>query len=107
MKIDKMIKELQAVKDKYGNIEVVMASDSEGNSYSTIDENFRYSRVYDNEKDFINAMSNGIVSGPAKEAIDGFYKNAPVIVICIFPLIENMQFAEEACKYAEKETEIS
>lgn len=99
MKINKMIKELQEVEKKFGNIEVVMASDSEGNNYSTIDENFRYSRVYDKEKDFIKAMSNGIISGPAKEAVDDFYKRAPVIGICIFPLIENLEFAEDAVNY--------
>lgn len=99
MKINKMIKELQEVEKKFGDIEVVMASDSEGNSYSTIDENFRYSRVYDKEKDFINAMSNGTISYSAKEAVDGFYKRAPVIGICIFPLVENLEFAEDAVNY--------
>lgn len=99
MKINKMIKELQEIEKRFGDIEVVMASDSEGNNYSTIDENFRYSRVYDREKDFINAMSKGVVSGTAKEAIDGFYKNAPVIGICIFPLVENFEFAEDAVNY--------
>lgn len=94
-----MIKELQEVEKKFGDIEVVMASDSEGNNYSTIDENFRYSRVYDREKDFINAMSNGTISYSAKEAVDGFYKRAPVIGICIFPLVENLEFAEDAVNY--------
>lgn len=99
MKINKMIKELQEVEKKFGDIEVVMASDSEGNNYSTIDENFRYSRVYDREKDFINAMNNGTISYSAKEAVDGFYKRAPVIGICIFPLVENLEFAEDAVNY--------
>lgn len=94
-----MIKELQEVEKKFGDIEVVMASDSEGNSYATIDENFRYSRVYDREKDFINAMNNGTISYSAKEAVDGFYKRAPVIGICIFPLVENLEFAEDAVNY--------
>ena len=105
MKISKMIEELKKTQDKFGDIEVIMASDSEGNSYSTIDENFRFSRIYEHEKDFIKTWDAGCISGTAQDAVDNFYKHAKVIGICLYPLFENMQDAEEAVKHAEKKKE--
>lgn len=76
MKINEMIKELQAVEQRYGDIDVVMSSDSEGNSYSTIDKNLRYSRVYENETAFIGAASSGTVTGKPMDLINDFYDKA-------------------------------
>ena len=102
MKINEMIKELQAVSDKYGDIDVVMASDSEGNGYSTIDKNFRYSRVYEDETAFINAASRGTVTGKPMDLINDFYDKAKVIGICLFPWAEHFQAADEAVEYDKK-----
>lgn len=103
MKISEMIKELQKTQECFGDIEVVMASDSEGNSYSTIDENFRYSRVYEHESDFLSAASKGMVSGTPEEIIPQFYNNAKVIGICLFPWQEHFSFADEAVNYKTKQ----
>ena len=94
-----MIKELKYTQESFGDIEVVMASDSEGNSYSTIDKNFRYSRVYENESNFLQAVGHGVVSGAPQEIIAGFYDKAKVIGICLFPWQEHFSFADEAVNY--------
>ena len=104
MKISEMIKELNAVKEQFGDIEVVMSSDSEGNSYSTIDKNLRYSRVYEHESDFIRSASQGLISGPATEVVTNFYDNAKVIGICLFPWHEHFNSADEAVTYKPKQS---
>ena len=98
-----MIKELNAVKEQFGDIEVVMASDSEGNSYSTIDKNLRYSRVYEHESDFINAASMGTVTGKPTDIINDFYNKAKVIGICLFPWQEHFDYADKAVAYNTKQ----
>lgn len=99
MKINKMIKELQKVEKMFGDVEVVMSSDSEGNSYSTIDENFRYSRVYEHESDFIKANDRGLISGNPIDIVGDFYNKAKVIGICLFPWQEHFDYADQAVQY--------
>lgn len=53
MEIKKLIKVLQMWEKEYGNIQVVMSTDSEGNSYSTLEDRFSFSPVRDGEDDFI------------------------------------------------------
>lgn len=43
IKIQKLIKELQKISDIFGDIPVVLSSDEEGNSYSTMDPSNRFS----------------------------------------------------------------
>ena len=98
MKVSEMIAKLETVQELYGDVQVVMSSDSEGNSYSTIDKNLLYSRVYDKEDDFARAYEAGIISAKPKEAVDQFFKNSKVVGICLFPFQENYQSAESAVK---------
>lgn len=96
MKVSEMIAGLQEIKAKYGDINVIMASDSEGNSYSTIDKNFKYSRVYEREDQFAKAYESGIISAKPTEAVDQFFKNSKVIGICLYPFQEDYESAESA-----------
>ena len=98
MKIKDLIAKLETCEELYGNIDVVMASDSEGNSYSTIDENIKHSKIYENEADFLRAGANGMLprDAPYQDIVEKFYKNAKVVGICLFPYQENFTYAEEA-----------
>ena len=106
MKISKMILELKKAQKQFGDIEVVMSSDSEGNSFSTIDESLRYSRVYENEHDFVKAYEAGTISGPATEVVDNFFKKAKVVGLCLYPFAEDFEYAEKAVKYAQEKEKI-
>lgn len=99
MKISEMMNELQLAKEKFGDVEVIMAQDSEGNAFATIDDNIRHSRVYENEKAFVEAYEAGCISGGAKKAVDDFFARAKVIGVCLQPSAEYFRHAEEAVKY--------
>lgn len=99
MKISEMINELQLAKDKFGDVEVIMAQDSEENAFATIDKNIRHSRVYENEKAFVDAYEAGCISGGPQKAVDDFFAHAKVIGVCLRPFAEYFRHAEEAVNY--------
>lgn len=100
MKIKDLIAKLKTCEELYGNIDVVMASDSEGNSYSTIDENILYSKVYANEADFLRTGCSGGLRGESyPDIVEKFYKNASVVGICLYPFQENFEYAEDAINF--------
>jgi hypothetical protein len=65
MKLGKLIKELQALKKEVGDVQVVLSSDSEGNSWGTLHEKHSFCRL-ENE----NGMIVGLGIFPYA---DGFY----------------------------------
>lgn len=99
MKISEMITKLQKAKEKFGDVEVIMSQDSEGNAYSTISEDFNNSRVYEHEADLVNAWNAGAITGNPKERLDEFFKSAKVVGICLWPYHEYFKSAEEAVNY--------
>lgn len=87
MTVSELIKELQKIK-KYcgGDIKIVLSSDSEGNSYSTLDKS--YSLVRDMEDSIIC-----LYKGPQiKEKL----MEQKVIGVCLFPFEEGYESAENA-----------
>lgn len=105
MKLRKLLDELNLIKKNYGDdIEVVMSSDPEGNSYSTLEEQ-SISFVYEKEDDFVNAEVRGYLSENAQDVIDNFYKHSKVIGICLYPWNENIDSAERACNWEKIEAE--
>ena len=100
MKIKDLIAKLETCEELYGNIDVVIAADSEGNSFSTIDDNILHSKVYANEADFLRAGYRGQLTGGAyPEVVEKFYKNAKVIGICLYPYEEDFEYAEDAISF--------
>ncbi len=100
MKVKDLIAKLETIEEKYGNVEVVMATDSEGNSYSTIDDNVIHSKVYENEANFLRAGYQGqLRNGAYPDIVEKFYKNAKVVGVCLFPYAENFEYAEEAVTF--------
>ena len=99
MKISEMINELTLAKDKFGDVEVIMAQDSEGNAFATIGKGIRHSRVYENEKAFMDAYEAGCISGGAMKVVDDFFSRTKVIGVCLHPFAEYFKDAEEAVKY--------
>lgn len=105
MKLRELLNELNSIKKNYGDdIEVVMSSDPEGNSYSTLEQQ-SISFVHDKEDDFVNAQVRGFLSGNAQDVIDNFYKHSKVIGICLYPWNENIDSAEQACNWEKIEAE--
>lgn len=96
MNIKTLIKHLQLLKNDYGDeLEVVLSSDSEGNSYSTIDK-FSICTVFENEDNFIDSMRLG--DDKEKEKFKNFFNKAKRIGVCIYPFEENYASAEAAVK---------
>lgn len=81
MKIKQLIKRLQGIEKKYGDIPVILSSDEEGNSYSSIDSEWSFGSITDEENnpdkvigvciypfenfwdDYIKAVKDGIKGG--------------------------------------------
>ena len=99
MKISEMITKLQKAKEKFGDVEVIMSQDSEGNAYASISEDFNNSRVFEHEADLVNAWNAGAITGNPKERLDEFFKSAKVVGICLWPYYENFKSAEDAVNY--------
>lgn len=79
MKVNDLVKTLQGYVDKYGeDLEVVVSSDEEGNSYSTI--------------------TRGSVCECRTDIYD---ENAKVCGVIIYPWVEGFETPEEACSYDE------
>lgn len=74
MLINDLIKTLADISSKHGNIPVVLSSDSEGNSFGTL-----------NEKGSIMIVENFPISNQ-------------VIGVCLSPWHEGIDTCEEACK---------
>lgn len=74
MLINDLIKKLADISSQHGNIPVVLSSDSEGNSFGTL-----------NEKGSIMIVENFPVSNQ-------------VIGVCLSPWYEGIDTCEEACK---------
>lgn len=102
MEIKKLIKVLQMWEKEYGNIQVVMSTDSEGNSYSTLEDRFSFSPVRDGEDDFIGRMiAEKKLNSMTKEEKE-FCDKAKIVGICLYPFGEGFETAEEAVKKQEK-----
>lgn len=100
MKVKELIAKLETIEEKYGDVEVVMASDSEGNSYSTIDNNVIHSKVYENEAGFLRAGYKGeLRNGAYPDIVEKFYKSAKVVGVCLFPWSEGFEYAEDAVNF--------
>lgn len=104
MKISEMIAKLETAQELFGDVEVIMSQDSEGNAYASIDEDFNHSRVYEHEADLVNAWNAGAITGNPKERLDEFFKSAKVIGICLWPYHEHFESAEEAVNYNKEGT---
>ena len=68
MKIKQLVKRLKHIEKVYGDVPVILSSDPEGNSYSTIDDKWSFGEIRD-------------------ERLDGCPDN-PCIGICIYPFEE-------------------
>lgn len=99
MKISEMITKLETAQDLFGDVEVIMSQDSEGNAYASISEDFNNSRVYEHEADLVNAWNAGSITGNPKERLDEFFKSAKVVGICLWPYHEYFKSAEDAVNY--------
>ena len=102
MKIKDMIAKLETWEELYGNIEVVMSTDPEGNSYSTIDNRWSFAAVRDGEDDFIARMiAERKLNSMTKEEKE-FNNKAKIIGLCLIPFEEGYDSAEEAVKHIDK-----
>lgn len=106
MKLRELLNELEIIKKIAGDdIEVVVSSDSEGNSFGTISHGC-FSYVHEKEDDFVKAQRAGCLSGNVQDVINKFFKNAKTIGICIYPWEEGFESAEQACKADEVKEEM-
>lgn len=102
MKLKQFIKELQEMQQYIGkDVEVVLSSDSEGNSYSTIDsQSLLY--IYCGEDKFIDAASHVSFN---HEDIKRFCTRDRISGVCIYPFRENYKSAEDATNWRKLEEE--
>lgn len=102
MKIKEMIAKLETWEELYGNIEVVMSVDPEGNSYSTIDNRWSFAAVRDGEDDFIDRMIAEKKLNSMTQEEKEFNDNAKIVGLCLYPFEEGYDSAEEAVKHIDK-----
>lgn len=100
MKIKDLISTLELYKNKYGNINVVLSVDPEGNSYSTIDSKYSFCCVRDGE-DMIYDKAYKTTKGNRinfNDYVDTELKKHKVIGVCIYPFDEGFSTPESAIK---------
>lgn len=59
MKVSQLIKDLQELKEKFGDLDVIYAKDDEGNSYNFINHHPSVGEFYSKDKEF-NQIDEGI-----------------------------------------------
>ena len=107
MKIAQVIKVLKSWEKEFGNIEVVMSIDPEGNSYSTLDPRWSFAGVREGEDRFISDQLNK--SKTAKDVSDRekeFLATAKMIGVCLYPYYEGYESAERAVKQLGMDKEV-
>lgn len=100
MKLKELIKHLQSIKAKYGgDLEVVLSSDSEGNSFSTLDIQGSLGLVHENEEAF---FERAVKENLSEEEERKWLNNAKVIGLTLFPWEEGFETSETAVKASKR-----
>lgn len=90
MRINDLIKELEEIKKVYGNLNVIGSSDTEGNSFFTLNKGC-WSLAY-TENAYNKYFKEGVY--PSKE---------DAVAVTLWPFAEGFENEEEAAKYYDEQ----